>query len=312
MTTYSPTDISFAVAKETVAGTTPANPAWKKVDHIPGTSPVYTSDFTEASVVTAGRASAGASKTNFRVEGGIKTNFNADDAIDLFLQSAFAGEWTEAGETGEGDDILKASDKDTSLSVRKTINGAAPLVSRHTGIQVSKMTLTCEASGHAEIQFDFMGMGRVVGAPAVMAGETFQEASTTAKLTGKNVSVSIGGLTGVQFRSFELTVEQTKEAFDTFGSTSAAGIGTNGNRKANLNLSFYRKDLQPETLFGEDGTVPVTITVGAAGNGYSFTIPAATSSVPTDEEDGAKMLVSLEMTAKRDATAGTDIFATRL
>ncbi|MFZ4165311.1 phage tail tube protein [Brevundimonas sp. NPDC058933] len=312
MITYSPSDVRYAITKETEAGVTPANPVWLRYDHIPGTSVNLTSDFVEASVVTAGRASGGSSKTNFRVEGGLKSNLNAGEAFDLLLQSSFAGEWVEAGEAGEGDDVLKASDKDTSISVRKTLGGATPLTVRNVGLQVSKFTLSCEASGMAEAQFDFMGMGRVPAAQAVMAGETFTDASDKVFLSGKQVSVTIGGLTGVQYRSFELSVEQTKEAFDTFGTDSAAGIGTSGNRKTNLNITFYRKDLNPETLFGADGTVPVTITVGVPGNGYSFTIPAATSSVPTDEEDGAKMLVSLEMTAKRDNAAGTDIFATRL
>lgn len=310
MTTYSPSNISYAVVVETEAGVTPANPAYKKVAHIPGTAPVYTSDFGEAGVITSGRASAGGSKTNYRVEGGLKTNLHRDAGLDILLQSAFAGQWVETGDVGEGDDVLKASDKDTSFTLQKTVNHpTAPLISRHTGVQVAKMGITCEAGGYAEVSWDFMGMGREL---TPMAGSTYLEPATTPMLTGKRVTVTIGGLTNVKYSSFDLSIEHTKEALACFGSDSAAAIGTSGNRKSNANIKFYRKDLTPETVFAGDNSVPVTITIGGEGDGYMFVYPAATCAVPTDEEAGAAYIVSLDLTAKKDGAAGTDAYVVRL
>ena len=311
MAGYNPSDISFAITTEVTPGTTPATGVYKKLDHVPGTAPSYTSDFIESPVLSANRASAGNRKTNFRVENGLKSHLCRDDAIELLMQSAFSGVWTEAGAVGEGGDTLKASDVDTSLTIEKKVAGSPTLYSRYNGCQVSKMALSVEASGNAEVSFDVMGMGRTTATSA--SALTYENASSNLKLTGRDVSsVSIAGLTGIQFRSLELSVEHSREARDAFGSASAVGIGTSGNRKVMLKLSFYRTDFTPEAVLVGDAPVAVSFTIGSGVDGFTFTLPAATAAVPADAEDGSKYMVEVEFTARRDETAGTDLMVTRL
>ena len=311
MAGFNSSDISFAITKETVAGTTPVTGAWLKIDHVPGTSPMFTTDSIESPVKTAKRASAGNRKTNPRAEGGLKTHLCRDAAIELLMQSACSGVWTEAGDTGEGDDILKAGDADTSLSIEKKLTGAASLFTRFTGCQVTKMTLTVDASSNAEISFDILGMGRVTAqAPTAL---TYSDASNKLKLAGEDVNtVSIGSMTGLTFRSLELTVEQTRETKDRFGSASAFGVGASGNRKVTLKLTFYREDFQPETVLAGNVAVPVSFTIGGDNEGFKFDLPLATASIPADVEDGAKVLVDVEFMAKYSNAAGTDFQIIRL
>lgn len=310
MAGYNTSDISFAIIKETVEGTMPTTGALLRIDHVPGTSPTFTTDSIESPVKSQKRASAGNRKTNPRAEGGLKTHLCRDAAIELLMQSVCSGIWTEAGVTGEGDDILKAGETDVSLSIEKKIAGAANLFMRYTGCQVTKMTLTCDASSNAEISFDILGMGRVTAnAPTAL---TYTDSSNKLKLAGEDVNaVSIGGMTGVTFRSLELTVEQSREAKDKFGGIQAFGIGASGNRKVTLKLTFYRENFTPETVLGGNAAVPVSVAIGGTGEGFTFLLPAATASIPADVEDGSKVLVDVEFMAKYDNTAGTDFQITR-
>lgn len=308
---YSTSDISFGLIKEVTAGTTPASGIYLKMDHVPGTAPNYTSDFLESPVLSANRSSAGNRKTNFRVDGGVKTHFCRDAAIELLLSSALSGDWVETGAVGDAGDVLKAGDTDTSISIEKKVAGTPALYSRFNGCQVSKFALTCQASGNAEASFDFMGMGRTTATTA--SALTYANASSNTKLNGADVSsVTIGGLSGVTFRSLELNVEHNREARDGFGLTSAIGIGTSGNRKVTLKVSFYRESFSPETVLAGDASVAVSFTIGSGVNGYTVTLPAATANTPMDAEDGSKYLVEVEFTAKYDATAGTDLMITRI
>lgn len=311
MAGFNTSDISFAIIKETVAGTTPTTGAWLKIDHVPGTAPTFTTDSIESPVKTAKRASAGNRKTNPRAEGGLKSHLCRDAAIELLMQSAFSGVWTEAGDTGEGDDILKAGDVDTSFSIEKKLTGAASLFTRFTGCQVTKMTLTVDASSNAEITFDILGMGRVTA--QVPTALTYSDASNKLKLAGEDVNaVSIGGMTNITFRALELTIEQAREPNDKFGAIQAFRIGATGNRKVTLKLSFYREDFQPETVLAGNAAVPVSFTIGGEGEGFKFDIPLATAAIPTDVEDGSKVLVDVEFMAKYSNAAGTDVQVTRL
>src|SRR4051812_7284544 len=82
---------TFALIKEATAGTTPATPAFLALDYIAGSEPNYTSDTVESQVITASRSSRGVRKTNFRVDGSIKTQLFRDTAIQTLFESGLSG-----------------------------------------------------------------------------------------------------------------------------------------------------------------------------------------------------------------------------
>lgn len=311
MADYNPSDISFSIIKETAAGVTPTTGSLLKFDHTPGSSPEFTSDFIESPVIGTNRAGGGNRKVGYRVEGPLNVHFCRNAAIELMLASALSGAWTEAGDVGDDQDVLKASNVDTSFTIEKRVNHpTAPLFSHFKGCQVTKFSLKVDASGNAEATFDVLGMDRAN--PTVATALTYTPSAQTMKLAGLDVTdFTVTGLTGVEFRELELTVEQAREAKDVFGSASAAGIGTGSNRKVSLTTKFYRKDRTPETVLQGNNTVAVSFKIGVGSDGFHFNLPSATASIPTDEEDGSKYMVNVNFAAKYDVTAETDLMITR-
>lgn len=300
-----PSDTTYAIIAEATAGTTPATPAFIPFDYIPGDMPTFTAELVTSNVLQSSRASAGARKAGFQVGGGLRTHFRRGTHLDLLMESALSGTYAT--------NVLKAGNTDKSFTIeKKMLEGATPYFHRFTGCQVSDMTLTCDASGNAEIAFGIIGMNRST-ATAAIAGSTYTAVASSTNLMGLDVSAfTVAGLTAT-FRSFELTVSHSREAQDQFGQASARGIGTSGFREVRLKAQFYRADLSADTLLATaDTPVAVSFTIGSAANGYTFSLPAANYSVPQDIEDNSKALVEIEFVAKYDNTAATDLSVTKL
>lgn len=309
---YNPSDTTYSIIKEAAEGTMPATGVLLRLENIPGTQPTYASDVLASPTLRASRAAAGAKKIGYRVEGGIDVHFKRDDAIELLLQSALSGTFVEAGTTGVAGDVLKAGNVDTSFTIeKKMLDGANAGYWRFTGCQVSKFSLDVSAADNAKASFTLLGLGKTTATTA--SALTYANASSNLGLTGVDLgTVSVAGLSAVDYRALTLNVEHTRETRDRFGSATPIGIGTSGPRKVTLSVTFYRKDLTPDTILSTDAPVAVSFTIGSGTNGYTFTLPAATYSLPTDSEDGSKSLITVEFTGSLDATLATDLQITRL
>lgn len=300
-----PSDTTFSIIKETVSGTTPATPAFTSFPYIPGDAPEFTAELVTSNVLEASRASAGARKAGFMVGGGLKTHFRRGGHVEGLLESALSGTWTA--------NVLKGGTTDSSYTIeRKMLEGGTPYYHRFTGVQVKDMTLTCEASGNAEISFGLIGMDRST-ATTIVTGATYPTLADATRLMGLDVSsFTVAGLTAT-FRSLELTVSHNREAQDQFGQAAARGIGTSGFREVRLKATFYRTDLSADTLLAKsDAPVAVSFTIGSGANGFTVSLPSCNYNVPRDADDGSKALIELEFVAKIDTTLGSDISITRL
>lgn len=306
MANINPSDTSIAIIKEVTAGTTPASPAFIPFEFIPGDMPTFEAEMVTSNVLKANRASGGGRKAAFAVGGGLKTHFRRGLHMDLLLESALSGQFAT--------NVLKASNVDTNFTVetKRLDAAAAAYYHRHTGCQVKDMTLSCNATGNAEISFGIVGMNRTTGT-AILTSATYPAVAASTNLMGLDVTaVTVAGLTAV-FNSLELTVSHNREAQSQFGSASARGIGTSGFRTVSLKLSFYRSDLSADTLLATaDTPVAVSFTIGATTNGWTFTLPAANYNVPQDIEDGSKQLLEVTFVGSYDNTALTDLSITKL
>lgn len=300
-----PSDTTYAIIAEVTAGTTPATPAFIPFDYIPGDMPTFTAELVTSNVLQSSRASAGARKAGFQVGGGLRTHFRRGNHIDLLMESALSGAYSSS--------TLKAGNTDKNFTVeKKMMEGATANYHRFVGCQVSDMTLSCDASGNAEIAFGIIGMNRTTATTAI-ASATYTPLTSTTNLMGLDVSAfTVAGLTAT-FRSFELTVSHNREAQDQFGSASARGIGTSGFREVRLKAQFYRTDLSADTLLAtSDSKIAVSFTIGSAANGYTFTLPACNYSIPQDLEDNSKALIEVEFVASYDNTEATDLKVVKL
>lgn len=295
---------SVALVAEVTAGTIPATPAFQAFPFIPGTMPMLTADQLTSQVLKANRASGGSRKVNYGVKGGLKTHFRRDSAMNILLASGSSGTWTGG--------TLKAGRVDSSFAVEKIMSdGTNNTYHRFVGNQVAKYTLDCQASGNAEFSCDLLGMDRQTSTTAI-ASSTYT-ASTGTQFAGADIgTVSIAGLTA-QYRSLTLEVSHNRELRDTFGQTSALGVGTSGFRTVTLKLQFYRTDLSADTLLAKaDTPIAVSFSAGTTGNGYSFTLPAANYDVPNDIDDQSKALIEVNFVGSYDNTSGTDLSIVQL
>ena len=299
----SPSDRTFSLIRETTPGVLPSTGTLLPLDYIPGTMPSFQSDMLTSPTLSASRASQGARRTAFRVEGGFRLHFCRDSAVETLLESALSGTWAT--------NTLRAGATDTHISIeQRLIEGAGSLYQRFLGCQVSGFTLDCTYDGIAEASFDIIGMTRQTATTA--SSLTYAAVGTKPKLAGLDVSsVTIAGLAGVEYVSLSLAVRHNREVQGQFGSASPRGIGTSGFRSVTLSLKFYRENFNPETVIGDTG-LNVQFTIGAGVNGYTIRLPRAIGSLPVDEDEGSKSLVSVDFTAAYDATEQTDLIITRL
>lgn len=298
-------DTTFAASLETVAGTTNAsNPVFLMIDRIIGDEPTLVSDVVETQIASPNREAKVSRKTNFRVEGSLKSQLFRDAATDLFLESAISGAFVS--------NVAKAGVTDKSFTIeKKMLNGATALYKRYLGCQVSKFTMSVEAGGSVDTSFDLIGMSSPTPNGAILTGATYAQPSNTTKLTGLDTTVTVAGLS-VDFSKVELSVEHTRENSFKLGSASSRGVATGGNRKIAGVLEFYREDWSPETVFIPDTPVSIVIQCGTGTSGYRFTVHAAVGSIPTDSVDGAKSKVTVNFTGIFDETAGTGLSIAKL
>ncbi len=305
---FDPTLTSYAIVQEVTPNTIPATPAFKNLDFVSGTQIDYQSDTLESDTQRPDRSLASLRKLRFRNEGSIKQNFKRDTGSEILLLSGMSAAPFASG-------IAKAGTTETFFTVeKKMIDGATLNFRRFSGCTVTGWTLAGDASGDITITYDILGMGQVTATVAV-ASSTYALTAANAEATGLDVtSITVAGLTGAQFRKFELKVEHTRETVDAFGSATPIAIGTSGMRKVSFSADFYRKDFSPETVLIPDVGVAVVITINPPGaaSGYTFTIPKFVGMVPKDSVDGSKQLVSIEGQGLADTTSGTNLQVTQL
>ncbi len=300
-----PADTNYYLIAEATPGTTPATPAYQQILHVPGTMPTYVADVAASPVLQPNRTAGPDRKVLYRVEGGVATQLKRDAAHDVLLSSALSGAYAT--------NVLKGAATDSSFTIQKRWQeSGATQYRNYKGCQVTSFKLTCDASGNAETSFDILGMNASLPTATMETGATYTAAASTTQLAGIDVSaVTVAGLTAT-YRSLELSVDAGRELLDSFGNTSASGVGQGSPRQVKLTLTFYRANLTPETVLTGDTPIAVSFTIGSTTSGYTFTLPKATFTLPQDEEDGAKALVTVEFTGSYDVTTGTDISITKL
>ncbi len=305
-----PSDTEFAVVRETVAGTTPTTPQFKRLETVVGSNLNATADPIVSATRRKGRTNAGQRLVNPRVEGTLNTEFTAEDpATELLLESAFSGRFNEDG-------LLKAGTTETDFTVeRRWIDGATSMFSRFFGNQVTEFALNAEFGGIVTADFTVLGRGRADPATTPIANATYADASSNTKFAGPDVkNIVIEGLGEVDYSTLTLTVSQERATQGKLGSAYARGIGTSG-KSIELQVMLYRKDFGPEAMIKngiENPAVKISFEMIFANKGYRFTIPLGQPSFPEDSEDGANQMVAVTFVPQGDSVSGTDIMVQKL
>lgn len=300
-----PSDIQYYVVRETTEGTTPATPAFKGLDYIPGSTSFSAESKTLSSeVLKAGRASGKLAKTNYSSKGSLKTDFCRDSSVDLLIESGIGGAFTA--------NVAKAGGTDFTHTIEQKMPvGGVGGITRYPGLTVSKFGLSVDAESKAQVSLDFVGMAPTSNATA-LAGSTYTAPVQGPLIVGDDVNtITIGSLTAT-FTSLDLSIDHKRNPRFGLGSLNSLGTGTEGMRDVKLTVKMFRTDWNPEAVLNNDNAVSCAFTLGPVGNAYTFTLPAIQSAtLVKDEANGSNMLVTVDLVGSYDNTLGTDLQVTK-
>lgn len=297
-------DTTYSVIREVVAGTTPAPPAFKRLDITDATFTLESS-MLNSEVLKSNRAAGDSVEQGFYVNGNFKTDFRRDTTVDLMLEGGFGGTFAT--------NVLKAGNTDLSHTFEQKMlsNTGSPLYFRAAGSQITDLGITVDATSKVELSGSFIGLGQT-NANAIITGATYADATQGPLYTGGGAgSITIAGLTATYY-SLDFKIAHTRSPRFGLFNPNALGISTGGNRQVSLTLQLYRDDLNPESVFVQNTPIVVSFAFGSgANNVYTFSLPRMFAKRPARSTNENNELVTVELTGANDATAATDVSVTK-
>jgi Phage tail tube protein len=294
-------DTRIAIIEEVTHGVTPATPAFKVLDYLPGSGVREQADTGQLNTRRANRSSAGQYVSGRSATGRLDFEFKRDGAIEALIEGATGGTWTS--------NVCKGGTGLKSYTVEETMyNDGTALYRQSTGCMVN-FSLEADFNGPAKAMFEVVGLASDPSGAAI-TGATYTAASTKPVIKGEDVtSVVIGSLSGITPTHLSLKVAHERQPKSGFGSTTASFIGT-GRRTIEGSMKFLVADLAGLDLTGQ--SIAISFTMSSGVNGYSFSIPAAVVGVPQDSEDGTALEIEVPFVADYNSGISSDISVTRL
>jgi hypothetical protein len=286
----------LAYVKETVAGTTPATPAFKVVD-ITSEDLAMSATQIRSNAVSPQRVVRGSRRASSEVGGGFNFELYKGAEIDALLASllgdSFAGTPLTAKAGG--------STVDTYTFERKL--GAADY-RRFTGVRIGSMEFTVSPEAFVGVRVGCVGFSMQTAAAAI-AGSTYAPASDTEKLTSLDVTaitLSNGLTASLDYETLSFTVNNQLTARKRIGPNSVRGIGqglvlVTGSMRAYVDKALADAFVA-ETAFDMD--VPFV----NAGEGYTalFKNVRITSYADPNSGNGDEFMGNIEFEATLDST----------
>lgn len=290
-------DISETIIPETSLGQTPSTGATRyelpvKVD----TAPLaYKTDDIKSDTKRPHRASNGKKKGMGTATGTWEFRLSEAPVIHTLLESALSGKFA----TG----VLKAGDTDSTFTTIAKL--AADKFEITPGCICNSVTIAGKQNAEITVSFAVTGAGRTTA--AVDNALTTTSVGVANEYVGADVSsVTVGGAT-LTYTEFTLAITHNKTPRGGFGTRNVLGYGVSGNREVTLTLKAYKTDFSLENLVAAGAPTTAVVTVGAAGDGYRFTLPLADIDWPEGSVDNGSLVQTVVLTARYDDTSTTDV-----
>lgn len=310
MALINPSDVTYYLVPETTAGTVPASGNRFEIPSAADLNlPAFTANEIASNTKRPGRAGNGMRRGMVTGTGSVETRLQSAPVINTLMESALSGKFT-----GTGTKTLKAGLTDSTFTILSLLQGGAAgaaLMEAASGTMASSMKISATQGGEVNVAFDYLATVQT----QLTSDSTLTVSavpSTAYEYAGADVSaVTVAGNSAIQFTELGLDVTQDRVARGKLGTNQPIGIGTNGVRTVKLTLKAYRESFAVDALL-TGLAQSFSFSIGTAGNGYSFSIPAGYASIPTTEFDSESAFVNIEVTAAYDATQGTDLVVTQL
>ncbi|MBL4700110.1 MAG: hypothetical protein JKX85_02535 [Phycisphaeraceae bacterium] len=259
----------LAIIAETVAGTTPATPAFQnlrfKSESLNRTFEHKTSDeirpdgnVTDQALVgemASGSISAEPSYGTF------------DDFYEGLMQSPFAS------------NVLKNGVMQKSFTIEKTfgVGSGSEAYHRFVGCQIGSMSFGLTSKEISDLSFELMGLGGAQD-DAIITGSTYTAANTKPVL---NTSSHVSGLSltgtgvteGLHLKSLNMSITNNLREQAEVGSRTLAGIGSGRFELSGSTTIYFENNEAIDTVAAETA-LALSFTIGAAANEKcTFLIP---------------------------------------
>lgn len=302
-------DTTLAVIAETVAGFTPATPAFANLRITNETLSAAFETVVSESINTNADV-PDVKRVGLSVTGDVAFELHRDTGLDTLIAAALRGSWVT--------NTLKAAKVKPSFTLERKIVGSATSYFRFTGCRIGGFSLSFTPDQIVTGSFSITGTGHALPTNAILTGATYSGPASDATapvMAGVDVSsFALSGITGVDYSSFTIEVQNALRVNKKLtGGTASRGIGF-GRRQVTGTIVCYFEDLAAYTAFINNSTPSVTATVSDGTNSYTITLPRIRITggevpVPGNDED---IMLTLNYQALYDTTLGTSLQVVRV
>lgn len=295
---------------ETVAGVTPATPAFKSV-RITGETLVANFESQISNELSTNADVLDVRKTGLSTSGDINFELHADPNLEDLVAGALRGAWAA--------DVLKAASLKPSFTLERKLAGdVEDSYFRFQGSYFNGMSLNITPEEIITGSLRVTGIGQETGT-AIIAGATYASPALTPDvapmMVGVDVSaVTVSGVTGVDFSSITIEVDNNNRIQRKLASVGgkARGVGY-GRRSITGTLTAYFETLDLYNAFVADEAPSLTATISDGTNSYTVVLPRIKftgGEVPTPGIDQDIML-TMNYQAVYNAATSTALQITR-
>lgn len=255
----------LAYVKETVAGTTPATPAFSVLD-LTGEDLSMAVTQSRSAAITPQRVVKGSRRTGRDVSGGFSFELYKGAEIDALLLSLLG----QSAWSGLAPNMLAKAGGTVQDSYTFERKISATDYRRFTGCQIGSMEFTVAPEAITTVRVGVVGFSMVT-ANAIVTGATYAAASASQKLTALDVaSVTLsGGLTAaLDYETLTVTVNNQLTARRRIGPNSIRGV-SQGQALVTISGRAYVDKAMADT-FTTDTAFNLDLPSKFGGEGYTL------------------------------------------
>lgn len=261
---------TLAYIPETVAGTTPATPAFKNLRF---TSENLVANFETliSSEINATSDVGEIRRGGLSVSGDVNFELHRDGGFEEFLAAALRGTWAT--------NVLKTGVTKPSFTLERKIIGASESAyMRFTGSYINGFSLNLTTDEFVTGAFRVTGFGHDTPTNAIITGATYTAPTTAAAsppMAGVDVSIAtVSGATGVDFTGITIDVENNNRVQRKLAAVGgrARGIGY-GRRNITGQITSYFENITHYNQFMSNASPAVSVTVSDGTGSYVIALP---------------------------------------
>ena len=299
---------SMALVAETVAGTTPATPAFTPIRQT-GTTLALTKETLQSNELRQDRQIVDMRHGNKQVGGDISTELSYGGAFDTMLEAVLCGTWEEDAPSA-GTDTLKAGVVRRPFTVERHFADIGQYL-RYLGCEFNTWALEVSTNAIVTSTFSLVGRGMDDPAQTAIAGATYDQETTASPFDSFSGQINEGGSAIATVTSLSMTLENGLSPLFVVGSDTAACVSiARSNLTGSITAFFDNEALYEKFLNETESSLDFTLSDGA--NAYTFSLPRVKyNSGQPDVSGEGEVTVSMDFQALRDATEESQIVILR-